>query len=234
MKKKEYIIQDILSKIYQNYYVTEKLPTQRALADFYQVSRYTIQEALQEMQEIGILIVVQGSGTFINNKWAKNPLIFNSMTRKPYSKIQSKLLSLEIIKPTSEDKILMNLNDNDLLWQFERIRIVNWAIEQYEISKLPFKLFPNLTSTHVEGSIQNFVENSGFRISHFVTNYKATSLSKTIAKLLFTKEKVAMQITNHAYLEDGTIYEISTIYSLDYSVQYIRPFDRDNFNLRNK
>nr|WP_259343696.1 GntR family transcriptional regulator [Oceanobacillus picturae] len=46
MKKKEFIINDVLSKIYQNYYTDGKLPTQRQLAEFYEVSRYTIQDAI--------------------------------------------------------------------------------------------------------------------------------------------------------------------------------------------
>jgi hypothetical protein len=36
-----------------------------------------------------------------------------------------------------------------------------------------------------------------------------------------------MQITNRAILEDGQVFEYSSIVAIDYSVTYIRPFDRE-------
>src|SRR5690625_2299605 len=82
MKKKEFIINDLLSKIYQNYYTEGKLPTQRNLAKFYKVSRYTIQEAISKLNDIGVIDVVQGSGIFIKENAKQNPLIYNSITAR--------------------------------------------------------------------------------------------------------------------------------------------------------
>ena len=53
MKKREFIIQDLLSKIYQEQYPDGKLPNQRALAKLYGVSRFTIQQAIKNLEEIG-------------------------------------------------------------------------------------------------------------------------------------------------------------------------------------
>lgn len=49
MKKREFIAQDIIGKIYQKKFEDNKLPTQRELAKMYGVSRYTIQEALKKV-----------------------------------------------------------------------------------------------------------------------------------------------------------------------------------------
>jgi len=38
---------------------------------------------------------MQGSGIYIHEEWVKNPLIFNSLTRTPYKRINSKMLSLK-------------------------------------------------------------------------------------------------------------------------------------------
>ena len=78
MKKREFIVQDLLSKIYQEEFKEGKLPNQRKLAQIYGVSRFTIQQAVKNLEEIGIVRVVQGSGIFVHEKWVKNPLIFNS------------------------------------------------------------------------------------------------------------------------------------------------------------
>ena len=45
MKKREFIVQDLLSKIYQEEFSAGKLPNQRTLAQTYGVSRFTIQQA---------------------------------------------------------------------------------------------------------------------------------------------------------------------------------------------
>ena len=104
MKKKEFIAQNLLTKIYQNKYKDYKLPTERELAEIYNVSRHTIREALKKLNNIGIIQVVQGSGIFINQKFHQSPLIYNSITEKKYNQIKSKIIYFIIKKPNKEEK----------------------------------------------------------------------------------------------------------------------------------
>ncbi|MCF2650278.1 MULTISPECIES: GntR family transcriptional regulator [Niallia] len=61
MKKRDFIAEDILSKIYQNKYrAGEKIPTERELAKHYDVSRYTVREALKKLVNIGCVKIIQG------------------------------------------------------------------------------------------------------------------------------------------------------------------------------
>ena len=46
-EKREFIVQDLLSKIYQEEFIEGKLPNQRELARNYGVSRFTIQQAIK-------------------------------------------------------------------------------------------------------------------------------------------------------------------------------------------
>lgn len=228
MKKREFIVQDLLSKIYQEEFIEGKLPNQRELARNYGVSRFTIQQAIKNLEEIGIVRVVQGSGIFIHEKWVKNPMIFNSLTRTPYDRIHSKMISLRKAPATPDEQKIFQLADNEEVWTFERVRIVNYKIEQLETSKLPVGLFPNVTQEVVEHSIQRYVESCGYRISHYISSYTpiATSMAQS-AILLCKRGTPAMQITNRAILEDGRVYEFSNIVAIDYAVTYIRPFDRE-------
>ena len=142
MKKREFIVQDLLSKIYQEEFKDGKLPNQRKLAEIYHVSRFTIQQAIKNLEEIGIVRVVQGSGIFIHEKWVKNPLIFNSLTRNPYDRIHSKMISLNKAPATADEQKIFQLDDGAEVWTFERIRIVDYKIEQLEMSKMPVACFP--------------------------------------------------------------------------------------------
>ncbi|WLT00330.1 winged helix-turn-helix domain-containing protein [Lactobacillus helsingborgensis] len=71
MKKTDFIVQDLLSKIYQGAYNLNKLPNQRKLASSYKVSRFTIQKAIADLVDMGIISTIQGSGIFINKKALK-------------------------------------------------------------------------------------------------------------------------------------------------------------------
>ncbi|MFP9228768.1 hypothetical protein A0E43_09435 [Pectobacterium cacticida] len=59
MKKKDFIAQDLLSKIYQHTDpLPEKLPPERQLAEEYGVSRFTIRQALEKLASIGAIHMV--------------------------------------------------------------------------------------------------------------------------------------------------------------------------------
>lgn len=61
MKKKEFVTQDLLSKIYQDTTAgPRKLPPERQLAEEYGVSRFTIRQALEKLVSIGVVRIVQG------------------------------------------------------------------------------------------------------------------------------------------------------------------------------
>lgn len=155
MKKTEFITQDLLSKVYQGQYASNKLPNQRQLAKAYNVSRFTIQKAIADLVDMGIVSTVQGSGIFINEKAIINPLIFNSLTKTPYKRLKSKMLKLEKRMATPTDQQIFQISSESKVWYFERVRIVNYKIEQLERSIMPFTLFPDLAQDNIEGSIQH-------------------------------------------------------------------------------
>jgi len=235
MKKREFIAQDLISKIYQQQFPNNKLPTQRDLADEYGVSRYTIQEALKRLSDIGIIYTVQGDGIYIKENIRSNPLIYNSMTENSYEDIISKTIYLKKVSPSLDIQKTFGLKEDNLVWEFQRIRIVKYQITQLENSVLPCNIFPMLSEEDIEGSIQNYVQKRNYIISHYITNYKSTFISKDQSKLLNCKKgSPAMEITNRGILNDGTIYQYSKILALNYNCTYIIPFNKENYEQRQK
>lgn len=227
MKKNEFIMQDLLSKIYQNQFKDGKIPNQRELAQIYGVSRYTVQEAIKSLAEIGVIKVVQGSGMYVYDNLRNNTMIYNSLTRTPYGRIRSKMISLEQAMSTLEEQQIFQLEEPALIWTFKRLRIVDYKIEQIEISELPVTLFPELSQENVEHSIQKYVQNKGYRISHYITSYQPIAVSKAESELLLCKKGApAMRITNRCLLEDGRVYEYSQLTAIDYDCTYITPFNK--------
>lgn len=230
MKKRDFIVQDLISKIYQHQFPTGKLPDQRKLSKIYHVSRYTIQAAIKLLTEIGVVKTIQGSGIFVADNTENNKLIFNSLTRTPYERITSKMLSLDLAPSTPEEARIFQISKQQMIWTFQRIRIVNYKIEQIETSKMPYALFPNLAQKDIESSIQAFVEGTGLRISHSITSYSPTVLTRQEEKIFQCKHgQPAMNITTRSFAETGEVYEYTKISAIDYTVTYITPFDRQQY-----
>lgn len=233
MKKKEFIIQDLLSKIYQNHYPEGKLPTQRSLATFYEVSRYTIQDAIAKLRDIGVIDVIQGSGIFVRKNVNQNPLIYNSITATPYRRITSKPIYLRKEKATEEDQRIFELAENEDIWVFQRIRIVNYQIVQIETSRLPYKLFPTLKVEDITHSIQAYIQQQNYTISHYITSYSPVTINKEQSQLMGCKRGMpAMKIENRCILKGGIVYEYSEVTALDYTCTYITPFNKENHRQR--
>ncbi|MCT2344738.1 GntR family transcriptional regulator [Bacillales bacterium AN1005] len=238
MKKRDFIAEDILSKIYQNKYKAgEKLPTERELSNLYTVSRYTIREALKKLVNIGCIKVIQGSGIFVAETRYKSPLIYNSLTEKKFKDIHSKIMYFKKIQPNQELEKIFDLHmvPNKKLWEFKRIRIVDFQKMQIETSVLPCSYFPDLNEEEIKKSVHDYVQQCGLIISHFITTYRAINISKEDADLLNCKKgSAAMKIINRGILENGKVFEYSEMINLDYSVSYFTPFNRHKHEYRKK
>ena len=234
MKKKEFVTQDLLSKIYQQGAGSPcKLPPERQLAEEYGVSRFTIRQALEKLVSIGVINIVQGSGIYISEQARSNPLIYNSITEKHFDQIAFRLISLHKKLPDKEEQQVFGLAAQEYIWQFCRLRYVDNQRVQIETSKMPVNDFPDLSQQIIESSIQQYVLSRGLRISHLMTSYQAIAITKQQAELLAAKKgQPAMQINSRGILEGGRVYEISEVIDINYTCTYVIPFNQDNLSFR--
>ncbi|MBU3143079.1 GntR family transcriptional regulator [Clostridium sp. CF012] len=234
MKKKDFVVENLLSRIYQNKYEAGgKLPTERLLASHYQVSRYTIREALKKLIKIGIVTAVQGSGLFVSEDYYKNPLIYNSLTENKFKEIKSELIYFKRIKPDNVLKEIFDIRGNEELWEFKRVRIVDYRKVQIEVSNLPCSYFEDLSEDDIKNSVHSYVYGKKYKISHFITTYSPVVLSKEDAAILNCKKGIpAMKIVNRGVLENSKVFEYSEMINLDYSVSYMSPFNASNLQYR--
>ena len=66
------VMHDIKQNIMAGRYEGMRLPDERSLADYYQVSRTSMKRALELLERQGIVFKKRGSGTFINPLYFKN------------------------------------------------------------------------------------------------------------------------------------------------------------------
>ena len=233
MKKSAFIVQDLLSKIYQRQFPEGKLPTQRELAVSYGVSRDTVQRAIKTLADVGVVRLVQGSGIYLRDQAHVSPLVFNTLTLTPYDHITSTCLELTCGPATPEEQHAFQVPGPIPVWHIKRLRAVNHVNEQIEVSHMPVAMFPDLSRQVVERSIQEYVERKGYRISHFMTTYEPGALTREEAEVLACKRTTpAMHIQTRGILSTGRVFEYSNVTAIDYSVSYIRPFDRAVHRMR--
>lgn len=233
--KTEFIIEDLISKIFQNKYRDSKLPPERELADQYHVSRHTVQKALKHLKEMMLLSSQQGNGVFVNEKMRGNPLVYNSMTLVPYTDLRSQMIFLKKMPASTEFQRIFNIKETDMVWEFQRVRITNYKKTQIETGYMPCTLFPVMTPEIIEDSIQNFAMEEGYRISHFMTKYSSAQLTKDEAQLLNSKKNApAFLIKSRGFLKDGSVFVSSKIIAIDYECTYVVPFNKHVFHNRRK
>lgn len=232
-KKTEFIANDLMSKIFQQKFWNNKLPTQRDLACAYGVSRFTIQKALKRLEAIGLIESIQGDGIYIRERALGNPLVSNSLTEVPYEDLESRLIYRKKVRPNEKLISIFNLSPDELVWEFRRIRIVRYEISQLETAWMPCRLFPELPQKALEDSVQNYVLQKKYKISHFMTNYRPAVLSADAAEIMNVKKGTpAMDITSRGLLKDGSIFIYSRIKAIHYECTYIIPFNKDVYASR--
>ncbi len=233
--KSDFIFYDLLSKIYQQYFKENRLPTQRDLARVYGVSRFTIQSVLNRLQNMGIIHTIQGDGIYIENAVLKNPLMLNSMIERSYGDIKSKMIYLKKIEATHELGSIFSIPQGEEVWEYQRIRMVDYQITQLQTSWIPCSLAPDMSREIVEHSIYDYIMSLDHRIGHTISNYRAVAVDSKSAELLQCRRNTpAMSIESRGLLKDRTVFEYSHIISLDYGCTYIVPFNKRLHELRHK
>ncbi|MCS2157930.1 GntR family transcriptional regulator [Scandinavium sp. H11S7] len=234
MKKNEFVTQDLLSKIYQQGDAApRKLPPERQLAEEYGVSRFTVRQALEKLASIGVVRIVQGSGCWINEQARNNPLVYNSITEKRFDQMRYRMISLHKKRPNREEQQIFGLTDDDFIWQFCRLRYVDDSPVQIEVSRMPSTAFADLNQQVIERSLQQYVLEKGYQISHMLTTYRAVNVSREQAELLGCKKgSPAMLINNRGILAGGQVYAVSDIIDINYTCTYVIPHNRDNLAFR--
>lgn len=115
--------------------VGDQIPTEKELAEKFNVSRLTVHNALKDLAKMNIIKRIKGKGSFVTESSGLKESFFE-IKGKFISKNQSfgeshDLLQLNIIRPFASIKNKLSLIDNDRI--FEAIRIMSHNNSPYGI-----------------------------------------------------------------------------------------------------
>lgn len=214
------LIENIIKKIeHGDYKEDEKLPSEREFCDIYSLSRITVRNALQTLEQEGYIYKLHGKGTFVAPKTYKQKLVkvysFTEEMKKLGKTPQTDVLSFDII---SVDKMLsqkMTLDLDQKVYRIKRLRLADNVPFIYETSYLPIGIFPHLTKQDLEKQpmYSIFMKHYNIGVSKATEQFSVTSLRDEEAYYLKSEaEKPAMLLKRLAYHEDTLIeYTVSVI-----------------------
>lgn len=136
----------------------EKIQTEQELIAGYNVSRITVRNAIAALVDEGYLIKKQGKGTFVNNRkrMEREIITFLSFTQACRAKgvrASSLMIRREVLEPTAEDRVELELSDNDRVICIQRVRYGDEEPIMIETNRFSLEKFAYLLDEDLEGSL---------------------------------------------------------------------------------
>lgn len=195
----------------------EKLPSIEMLMKQYNASKNTILKALNELERQAYIYQVRGSGSFVRKQKRSGYLnltqangLRNNLREM---NLTTKMLDLQIIKPTPEVLENLNVEEDEDIYYVKRLRLIDeqpFSIEESYYSK---SVVPYLNKDIVESSIFDYLTNDlklnpGFT-DHFLC---IDSLKEKDALLLNLKDgDPTFLVESIFFLKNGQPFDYSKV-----------------------
>lgn len=134
----------------------DRLPTEKEFCESYNISRATVRQALQELENEGYIYKVQGKGTFVaTRKYPQDLLRFYSFTQEmqKLGKVPSaKVLTFKISKASSMLASILNISLEEEVYEFTRLRLADGEPMMLDTVFLPYRPFPGIELEDLENA----------------------------------------------------------------------------------
>jgi len=164
-KLSENIAKSIENQILNGTYQS-KLPGQQHLADKFNVSRVTLSKALDILAAKGLISKINGHPATINRNCFDRYLTLDSVKYHfglqnklgDFTSIRSHIISFSTRTPTEREQFKLHINENDLVYDIIRQRLIQNEPFRLEYTIMPVKIIPHLTIDVLNDSIYSFIE----------------------------------------------------------------------------
>lgn len=119
----------------------DKLPSEKRLGDYFDVSRITIRQALKSLEVEGIIFKKQGLGAFVREEPPKQNLVqltdFSEDMRRAGYRSSSKLIRFKKVDADIEINTTLEVPPSSPLIRVDRVRIANEIPVAFDVTWLP-------------------------------------------------------------------------------------------------
>lgn len=213
MTKYQYVYEQVKKEIEDEVFKSsEKLPSEKVIAERYDVSINTVRKALSVLIEKGYIVSRHGSGYFVSAHKNFSSLKLRSLASHSVEKnIESRVLAFEIVQANKEQAENLNIQENEVIFKIERLRIINGEPSILENTIVPVKYFPSLKREVFDKSFYNYIEEeSDHRIDRAIKDISPILPSEDVCeKLKVSADKPLLAVENYVFLTNGEQFEYS-------------------------
>ncbi len=194
-----------------------KLPVIEALMKQYEVSKSTIIKTMELLEKKGIIFQVRGSGIFVRRQNRKGyiSLLSNQGFKKDLEdyELTSKIIELEVRKPTEEAAFNLNLDVNEDVYYVKRIRYINGQTLCLEESYYNKSIITYLNKGIVTESIFHYItEGLGLKVGFSDVYLQVEKLNEEEAAYLkLEKDDPKLLVESIFHLTNGQPFDFSKV-----------------------
>ena len=189
----------------------QALPSERDLAEDFDVSRITIRKALDGLVASGLLNRRQGAGTFVAGRVEKNFSKLTSFSEDMAARgrtSRSEWITRAEGAVTPDESLMLGLSPGTRVYRFHRIRYADDFAMALEYSTIPAFALPN--ANVVRGSLYEALDAAGNRPVRALQRLRAVLFDDAQAKLMGVEPGApGLLIERRGFLEDGRAVEMT-------------------------
>ncbi|MFD2923645.1 GntR family transcriptional regulator [Halobacillus naozhouensis] len=195
----------------------EAIPSEKKLAEKYQVSRVTIRQSIQLLVDEDILYKVRGSGTYVKNQKIEHDIYrlqsFTEEMTHLNQKPTNQVLDFHMQEPGEQLRETLQLENGEKVFFIRRLRCVDDEPMILEETYMPVSLFPDLSVDVMTRSKYEYVESKGYVIKERQGEILPLSPDEELRKILLLEGNSSILTMNlWAYFDDDTIFEYTRLY----------------------
>lgn len=215
----EYYKDLILNKTLQE---GQKMPTEEEICKAFNTSRITARHALDILANNGLIVKIQGKGTFVSKKKVDMGLnILNGFSdeMRQKGKVPSTiLLGINLIKANEAVATGLNISVDSQVYSIERIRCADGTPVAYEKVYLSFSMFPDIIKNDLTGSLYSVLQQQyNITVSYADQTLEAGLANQKLAEhLCVAVGSPVLNITRSTYSTNGVPFEyVLSVYRSD-------------------
>ena len=217
MKPKYLVLVDIIENLIETMGKNQMIPSERDLANQYNMSRMTVRKAIDYLVSQNKLYRINKVGTFTADErhYKKADAFdgFSNEVRKTGGTPSSKLIEYSLQGANKEIAAKLGIKEGDPIYKVIRLRRKNGVPIMVDEAYFPQAII-TLNEDVVKDSIYEHINHTlGLKIMTAEQSYKATFAKKEYLKhLKIDANTPVIRVELQVYLEDGRIFEYNKGY----------------------
>lgn len=192
--------------------IGDRLPSERDLADHFEVSRMTLRQAVTLLVEEGILERRVGSGTYVASHRVRDKMrgttSFTEIVHSQGKTPSSKLISYQRQLASDTEIKELQLEPSDYVIRMERIRYADNIPLVFEVASIPEKFIKDMKRDEITEHFFKTLISHGFEIGKSrQTIYAKTASERVASYLSVSRGHAILALTQVSYFSNGNPFE---------------------------